>query len=111
MTAAITAYYSTHCHDADMAELIELFVQEMPDRLTVLEQSLEQENWSELARFAHQLKGAGGSYGYPQLTPVAARLEQLAKQRQQQQAVPRAQLEAALNELAAVAERLRVGSP
>lgn len=106
MAAVATGYYSTYCHDPDMTELLELFVQEIPDRLAVLEQHLEQGNWSELARFAHQLKGAGGSYGFPQLTPFAARLEQLAKQ-----SAPVEQLEAALGELVAVAEQLRARAP
>ncbi|WP_254510831.1 Hpt domain-containing protein [Anatilimnocola floriformis] len=106
MAAVATGYFSTYCHDPDMTELIELFVQEMPDRLAVLEQHLEEANWSELARFAHQLKGAGGSYGFPQLTPVASRLEQLAKH-----TAPAAELEAALHDLVLVAEQLRTGAP
>jgi HPt (histidine-containing phosphotransfer) domain-containing protein len=106
MAAVATGYYSTYCHDPDMTELLALFVQEIPDRLAVLEQHLEQGNWSELARFAHQIKGAGGSYGFPQLTPAAARLEQLAKQ-----TAPVEQLEAALSDLVAVAEQLRAGAP
>ena len=101
-----SGYYSTYCHDSDMTELVQLFVEEIPDRLAVLEQNLEQGNWSELARFAHQLKGAGGSYGFPQLTPVAARLEELAKE-----TAPPCALEAALHELVTVAECLRAGSP
>lgn len=106
MAAVIAGLYSSMCDDADMVELIEMFVQEVPDRLAQLEQCLDQANWSELARFAHQLKGAGGSYGFPQLTPVAARLEQLAKQ-----VSPVDQLQAALSELVAVAAQLRTGMP
>jgi HPt (histidine-containing phosphotransfer) domain-containing protein len=113
MSAVAAGYYSTYCHDPDMTELVQLFVQEIPDRLAVLEQNLAQGNWSELARFAHQLKGAGGSYGFPQLTPFAARLEQLAKQTlaANTQAVAVTQLEAALSDLVAVAAQLRVGAP
>lgn len=106
MAAVSEGYYSSLCDDADMVELVELFVQEVPDRLAQLEQCLDQGNWSELARFAHQLKGAGGSYGFPQLTPAAARLEQLAKH-----AAPVEQLQAALSELVAVATFLRPGLP
>jgi HPt (histidine-containing phosphotransfer) domain-containing protein len=106
MAAVIEGFYSALCDDADMAELVEMFVHELPDRLAQLEQCLDQANWSELARFAHQLKGAGGSYGFPQLTPVASRLEQLAKQ-----AAPVEQLQAALSELVAVVACLRPGLP
>ncbi len=106
MAEMTTGYFSTLCDDADMVELVELFVQEVPDRLAQLEQCLDQGNWSELARFAHQLKGAGGSYGFPQLTPAAARLEQLAKQ-----TAPVEQLQFALSELVSVAALLRPGLP
>lgn len=106
MAAVIEGFYSSLCEDTDMAELVEMFVQEVPDRLAQLEQCLDQANWSELARFAHQLKGAGGSYGFPQLTPAAARLEQLAKQ-----TAPVEQLQAAISELVAVAACLRTGLP
>lgn len=106
MATATEGYYSSLSNDEDLAELVELFVQEVPDRLAQLEQCLDQGNWSELARFAHQLKGAGGSYGFPQLTPVAARVEQLAKQ-----TAPVDQLQAALSELVAVAACLRSGLP
>jgi HPt (histidine-containing phosphotransfer) domain-containing protein len=106
MAIATEGFYSPLCNEDDLAELVELFVQEVPDRLAQLEQCLDQGNWSELARFAHQLKGAGGSYGFPQLTPVAARVEQLAKQM-----APVDQLQAALSELVEVTALLRPGLP
>lgn len=113
MTAVTECFYSALSNDADLAELIELFVQELPERLANLERCLDQGNWPELARFSHQLKGAGGSYGFPQLTPVAAQLEQLAKQavadNSQYAAIDK--LQTALNDLTAVAVRLRAGIP
>lgn len=69
------AQYSTLAGDPDLAELVELFVAEMPQRLAQLLTDFEQGNWELLGRTAHQLKGAAGSYGFHQLTPLAADLE------------------------------------
>ncbi|WP_425615494.1 Hpt domain-containing protein [Anatilimnocola sp. NA78] len=80
VAAANEGFVSTLSADEDLAEIVHMFVDELPSRVTQLLNSLEDHQLGEVARFAHQLKGAGGSYGYPQLTPVAARVEVLAKQ-------------------------------
>ena len=98
--------YSSLAADPDLAELVELFIGELPDRLVQLNRVLEMGNLTDLARFAHQLKGAGGSYGFPQLTPVAAQLERLAKQ-----AANEDSLRIALDQLIAVTSQLRAGLP
>lgn len=67
--------YSSLGDDPDLGELVELFVSEMPVRITTLQSQFEQSDWEELRRTAHQLKGAAGSYGFEQVTPYAARLE------------------------------------
>jgi HPt (histidine-containing phosphotransfer) domain-containing protein len=67
--------YSEFGDDPDLGQIVELFVGEMPQRLTALNRCLLQRDWDELGRLAHQLKGACGSYGFHQLTPFAARLE------------------------------------
>lgn len=69
------AVYSTLGADPELAELVELFVEEMPERIGRLLGELDDQNWTELARTAHQLKGAAGSYGFHQLTPLARHLE------------------------------------
>jgi histidine phosphotransfer protein HptB len=67
--------YSKLAVDPDLGELVEMFVQEMPDRLNALEAQACNRNWEELTRTAHQLKGAAGGYGFPLLTLYASRLE------------------------------------
>ncbi len=62
--------------DPDMAELVRSFVVDLACRVETLEQLLTEGNLQELQRLAHQLKGAGGGYGFPQVTEVAACLEQ-----------------------------------
>ncbi|MBA4018682.1 MAG: hypothetical protein C0483_16065 [Pirellula sp.] len=75
MIDATATIGSTLSSDPDMVELVELFLSEIPQRLGAMAEAFEQENWNELRRVAHQWKGAGGSYGYPQLSAFAARVE------------------------------------
>jgi len=67
--------------DPDMAELVGLFVKELPQRADAIEQCLDRSDYQELARLAHQLKGAAGGYGFPTITEKAAIVEQQAKDR------------------------------
>lgn len=65
--------------DPDMLELVQEFAAELPDRIRSLEDTLEGGELAELQRLAHQLKGAGGGYGFPRITEVAAALEEALK--------------------------------
>jgi histidine phosphotransfer protein HptB len=65
--------------DPELVELIERFVQKMPDRINDLEEQARNHNWEQLARTAHQLKGTAGSYGFGILTPYTDRFELAAK--------------------------------
>ena len=55
------------------------FARELPARVTKLEALLNTRAFADLQTLAHQLKGAGGGYGFAQITEVAARLEQALK--------------------------------
>lgn len=57
------------------AEILAEFLEELPRRLDQLAGFLSIADYEQLARFAHQLKGAGGGYGYPGLSERAAILE------------------------------------
>lgn len=61
--------------DADMRELIEMFVGEMPEKVRSLESLWRTRDLEPLRRLAHQLKGAGGGYGFSAVSSAAARLE------------------------------------
>ena len=65
--------------DAEMMEIVREFAGELPARIARIEELLGSGNEEELARLAHQLKGAGGGYGFPQITETAAALEQAVK--------------------------------
>jgi len=71
--------------DPDMIDLVEEFVEALPSRIEELKQAYEQLDWDQLATLAHQLKGAGGSYGYPPLSSLGATMEQAFKQHSAEQ--------------------------
>jgi HPt (histidine-containing phosphotransfer) domain-containing protein len=102
MLLVTEAYYSTLCADPEMVEVVQEFLFELPLRLGQLQEALETRDWQSLTRYAHQLKGAGGSYGFPQLTPLAERLERMAKGQE-----PESLIGPTLDELVEVATRLR----
>ncbi|MCG8404229.1 MAG: Hpt domain-containing protein [Phycisphaerales bacterium] len=70
---------SEFADDADMAELVEFFVTELPDRVSALQEALAQGNYAKLASLAHQLKGSAGGYGFPSITEAAKQLEDTSK--------------------------------
>jgi len=70
---------STYEADPDMLEIVCDFARELPARTALLETLLHSRAFAELQTLAHQLKGAGGGYGFAQITEVASRLEQALK--------------------------------
>lgn len=83
-----------------------MFVEEMPDRVQNFQRCWEGQNWEELCRAAHQLKGAAGSYGFDQLTPFAARLELILREKG-----PASEIREAVDDLTELCRRVRPGQP
>jgi HPt (histidine-containing phosphotransfer) domain-containing protein len=88
-----------------MAELVELYVAEMPDRIAALEQAFSNADLATLQRAAHQMKGAAGGYGFEGLTVAAGALETAVRDRQ-----PKEQVRQALEELVRWCGRVRAGA-
>lgn len=98
--------YSRFGRDPDLAELVELFVSEMPERIGKFRDCTERSDWEALGHAAHQLTGSAGSYGFSQLTPALQTLESLARVG----AAPHA-IQAAVEEVIDLCSRARAGSP
>jgi|SRR4051812_2071887 HPt (histidine-containing phosphotransfer) domain-containing protein len=98
--------YSALAIDPDMAELVALFVAELPSRVDAIRQAATPNDWNEVRLLAHQLKGAGGSYGFPQITAAAAELERACGQQPAS-----SDAASALGQFAAVCGRARAGVP
>lgn len=58
----------------EMRELLELFVSELPQTLQAITTAYRNQDWMVLQGLIHKLKGVGTSFGFPQITEVAARL-------------------------------------
>ncbi|MEM9064218.1 MAG: Hpt domain-containing protein [Planctomycetota bacterium] len=73
--AAGSPIYSEFRSDEDMAELVELFVEDMQGRIDSMTSALDAQDWAQLTTLAHQLKGASGGYGFGPVGEAAAKLE------------------------------------
>jgi HPt (histidine-containing phosphotransfer) domain-containing protein len=78
-TAAAGPIYSTFQHEDDFRELLEDFVDNASTRRNVLQESYVGGQIDTVRVQAHQLKGAGGGYGFEGLSDLAARLEEACK--------------------------------
>jgi HPt (histidine-containing phosphotransfer) domain-containing protein len=99
-------YFSELAREADLVELIELFVEELPERVARMRRAAGEQDWQEVGRLAHQLKGAGGSHGFPQLTDAAWQVERAVRELGPMGAVVQA-----LAGLEGVCVRVRAGVP
>jgi len=73
---AITTKLETTADDPDFLQLLPAFVSHLPDQVSQLLQLLEERNFSALAEVVHQLKGAGGLYGFGAITDRASHAEE-----------------------------------
>ncbi len=97
--------YSALADDPDLAEIVEMFVQEMPQRIALLLDRFRADDREGLRRVAHQLKGAAGSYGFAPISPAAGCLED-----QIVQSASEAQIREALDELIDLCRRATAGT-
>ena len=98
--------YSRLGSDPDLADIVGLFVEELPMRVAALLDHLSKEDWESLQRGAHQIKGAAGSYGFDAISPAAGRVESAVRNGE-----PEEQIRAAVAELAGLCDRVRCGQP
>ena len=100
------ALYSSLATDPDLAELAEMYVDEMPDKIAAFELAFSSGDLESLRQKAHQLKGSAGSYGFDQLTAGAAALEASIRDERSLD-----QICDALNLMIGLCRRVRSGTP
>lgn len=71
--------FSLDINDPEDAELIQYFLTELPDRVDTILAAFTNDDFRELERIAHQLKGAAAGFGFPSIGTEAAKLEQQLK--------------------------------
>ncbi len=89
--------YSAFAEDEEMAELVEMFVEEMPDRISSLQDAWESSARNDLQNIAHQLKGSSAGYGFAAVGRSAADLEDALKDMERELASVKAEFDALLN--------------
>jgi two-component system, sensor histidine kinase and response regulator len=72
--------------DAQLREIVAEFVESIPARLEAMERALAEEDYEELQRHVHGLKGSGGTAGFTCLSEVSAELEAFAAEKRGDQA-------------------------
>lgn len=72
--------------DELLREIVSEFVESIPARLEAMEQALATEDYEELKRIVHGLKGSGGTAGFACLSEVSAELEIFALEKRGDQA-------------------------
>lgn len=66
---------STYAEDPEMKELVEMFVQEMPERIESIRAAFSAAELTRLRTLSHQLKGASAGYGFAPLGEAAGKVE------------------------------------
>lgn len=66
---------STLIGDSDFKQLLVEFVSKVPKRIESIRKAMNESDTKNLCTLIHQLKGACGSYGFEELTPLASQLE------------------------------------
>lgn len=69
----LSPIFSSLANDPDLKELVEMYVDEMPERISQIRETINDKD--ELLRLIHQVKGAAGSYGFDELSTAAGRHE------------------------------------
>ena len=70
---------SSLAEDPDFSDLVQEFVAEMPAKIQRIREFVSAGDKVQLQRAIHQLRGACGGYGFPQLTEAASFIEERMK--------------------------------
>jgi HPt (histidine-containing phosphotransfer) domain-containing protein len=94
--------------DPEMCELVDLFVNDMPQRVTALQASWDAGNARDVQRMAHQIRGAAGGYGFPSVSRHAAQLEDAIKAMDASTSASLAGLQRQFDDLISLLQRVSV---
>ena len=74
--AADARLRSSHAADGKISKLVERFVGRLPERVAAIESLMRKNSLAELKQALHNLKGAGGGYGFSTISDLAGQAEQ-----------------------------------
>ncbi len=61
--------------DPEMRDIVEDFVGGLDERLRELREAYAKLDWQALCTYAHRMKGASGSYGFPDMSKLCGTME------------------------------------
>lgn len=67
--------------DPDIEDLIPGFLENRKNDVKTIEDSLRREDYETIQRMGHSMKGAGGGYGFDEITDIGARIEMAAREK------------------------------
>ena len=70
------ALHSEFANEPAVKRLLEKFIDRLPERVSTMAALIEQQDLNALKQAVHQLKGAGGGYGFPRITEAAGTAEE-----------------------------------
>lgn len=65
--------------DEDLEELIPDYMENRHSDIEQIKRLLQEENFSEIQRLGHSMKGSGGGYGFDEITNIGRDIEEAAK--------------------------------
>ncbi len=87
--ATLSEIRSQFAGDPEFRLLLDMFIDELGGRVNTIESAWRARQIEQLTTLVHQLKGAGGGYGFPQMTESARALEEAIKASQADDEVER----------------------
>ena len=69
------ASHSDVDYNAELAKLVDEFVESLPVYAENLQTAAENSDWEKVASLTHQLKGTGGAFGFQKITALAMDVE------------------------------------
>ena len=70
--ASAAGLQSEFANEPTVSRLLVKFIDRLPERVTTLATLLQEKDLAALRQAVHQLKGAGGGYGFPTISEVAS---------------------------------------
>ncbi len=88
--------------DEDLREIIPVFMKSRREDISELKKMLDEEQFKEIEKRAHRIKGAGGGYGFDRVTELGRKMEKAAGEKD------RKNLEELIAEFAEYMERVEI---
>ena len=74
MPKTSSGFFNDFAEDEEFQELLQEFIGMLPELVNEITTAAQREDWEALKAVSHRLKGSGGSYGFPQLTELARKI-------------------------------------